>query len=70
MFKTFTIALFYLLFLMTDGKEDKFSTGPQYKNVLFISIDDLRPELGSYSNTMVKTPNLDRLAAGGSKFRT
>jgi len=28
-------------------------------NVLFISIDDLRPELGCYGNTEIVTPNLD-----------
>lgn len=31
-------------------------------NVLFIAVDDLRPELGCYGQTMIKTPNLDRLA--------
>lgn len=32
-------------------------------NVLFIAVDDLRPELGCYGNNIVKTPHLDRLAA-------
>ena len=31
-------------------------------NILFIAVDDLRPELGAYGNKMVKTPNIDRLA--------
>lgn len=31
-------------------------------NVLFIAVDDLRPELGCYGNSLIKTPNLDRLA--------
>jgi arylsulfatase A-like enzyme len=36
-------------------------------NVLFIAIDDLRPELGSYGG-LARTPDLDRLAAGGVRF--
>ena len=37
-------------------------------NVLFITIDDLRPEIGCYGNDEVKTPNIDRLAKMGVKF--
>ena len=37
-------------------------------NVLFIAVDDLRPEMGCYGNKIVKTPNLDRLAARGMVF--
>jgi arylsulfatase A-like enzyme len=40
---------------------------PRY-NVLFIISDDLRPELGSYGNPLIKTPNIDRLAARGTRF--
>jgi hypothetical protein len=40
---------------------------PKY-NVLFIAVDDLRPELGAYGNRIVKTPNIDRLAAWGVRF--
>ena len=34
-------------------------------NVLFIAVDDMRPELGCYGNQIIKTPNMDRLAARG-----
>ncbi|PYS47025.1 MAG: sulfatase [Acidobacteria bacterium] len=37
-------------------------------NVLFIISDDLRPELGSYGNTIIKTPNIDGLASRGTRF--
>src|SRR5215471_4814 len=40
---------------------------PKY-NVLFLISDDLRPELGSYGNRLIKTPNLDALAARGTRF--
>lgn len=38
-------------------------------NILFISIDDLRPTLGSYGDTTVISPNIDQLAAEGMTFR-
>jgi arylsulfatase A-like enzyme len=37
-------------------------------NILFIAIDDLKPILGCYGNTLVKTPNIDRLANMGTVF--
>lgn len=37
-------------------------------NVLFLMSDDLRPEIGCYGNTIVKTPNIDALAKSGVRF--
>ena len=37
-------------------------------NVLFIAVDDLRPEIGCYGNKLVKTPNIDRIASRGTVF--
>lgn len=37
-------------------------------NILFISIDDLRPELGCYDSPQVKTPHIDKIAAEGLRF--
>ncbi|MEG3660142.1 sulfatase [Arenibacter palladensis] len=37
-------------------------------NVLFIAIDDLRPTLGCYGDTIAITPNMDQLAAKGTIF--
>jgi len=37
-------------------------------NVLFIAVDDLRPELGVYGASHIHSPNIDRLAAEGTLF--
>lgn len=38
-------------------------------NILFIAIDDLRPELGCYGNEHIKSPNIDKLASQGYLFK-
>ena len=37
-------------------------------NVLFIAVDDLRPQLGCYGRRTTLSPNIDRLAAEGCLF--
>lgn len=37
-------------------------------NVLFIAVDDLRPQLNCYGKPFMKSPNIDRLAARGVLF--
>jgi len=37
-------------------------------NVLFIAVDDLRPQLGCYGQKQIISPNIDRLAAEGLLF--
>src|SRR6185503_17459476 len=37
-------------------------------NVLLIMADDLNDDMGTFGHRMVKTPNLDRLAARGVRF--
>lgn len=51
--------------MLSCGKSDK----PQRPNVLFISIDDLRPTLGVYGDSTAITPNINRLASEGMTFR-
>ena len=47
-----------------------FVYGTQHPNVLLILVDDLKPALGAYGDTLAKTPNIDRLAIGGARFET
>jgi arylsulfatase A-like enzyme len=37
-------------------------------NVLFVSIDDLRPELGCYGNSIIRTPHLDQFSGRAATF--
>ena len=37
-------------------------------NILFIAVDDLRPELEVYGNPIIKTPHMDQLAGEGYLF--
>ncbi|RKR14348.1 arylsulfatase A-like enzyme [Maribacter vaceletii] len=49
----------------SQKKEEKSLIKP---NILFIAIDDLRPELGCYESEIAKSPNLDKLASQGLLF--
>jgi len=40
----------------------------QKPNVLLVCVDDLKPNLGCYGDTLAKTPNIDRLAQNGVLF--
>ena len=58
-----------LLCGLTFGSHQSAATPQAQKfNVLFIISDDLRPTLGAYGNTIVKTPNIDKLATQGVRF--
>ena len=48
------------LFAQAGGK-------PKY-NVLFIAVDDLRPQLGCYGRKQIQSPHIDQLAKEGLLF--
>lgn len=49
------------------SKKNKTQTEPQ-KNVLFIMVDDLRPEFGAYGASHIHSPNMDNLATESALF--
>jgi iduronate 2-sulfatase len=40
----------------------------KYKNILFIAVDDLRPEINCFRKKKLHTPNIDNLAETGALF--
>jgi len=69
MFKLF-IPLFILIpaGIFSGCSQQPQETRKTRPNILFIAIDDLRPELGAYGNKHIKTPSIDRLARSGITF--
>jgi choline-sulfatase len=65
MLRLILLCLFGVLLLPVCANAD----GPAPPNVLWIVADDLAAyTVGAYGCTRVKTPNIDRLAAGGLRF--
>ena len=58
---------FSLNLVRADGTVDG-NTSVAKPNILFIAIDDLRPELGCYGSPIANTPSLDKLASQGLLF--
>ena len=66
---TLVFALGLALACEPSSNEEARSQGKRPPNVVFILADDLGyGELGSYGQTRIRTPNLDRLATEGMRF--
>jgi arylsulfatase A-like enzyme len=61
-----TVSLLTMSCAGADKKQESVTKKP---NVLFLIVDDLRPELRCYGSPTVKSPNIDRLAREGVLFR-
>jgi iduronate 2-sulfatase len=65
----FSIALSILVFVFSIfGCKTIPSHHETKPNVLLLYMDDLRPELGCYRKTMIKSPNIDAFAAKAIQF--
>ncbi|MCA1963217.1 MAG: sulfatase [Prosthecobacter sp.] len=58
----------WLLFLLSSFVTLHSSFAAKPLNVLFIAVDDLRPEIGCYGAAHMKTPHLDKLASQALLF--
>jgi len=72
LYKTFfaysAIAVLIISCSAPESKNDQTRETSRKPNILFISIDDLGPNLGVYGNTHIVSPNIDALAEEGTTF--
>jgi len=68
--KHFAFRLLLILTLALFIESHSYATDKkQVFNVLFVAVDDLRPELGCYGNQEIKSPNIDALASESVVFK-
>jgi iduronate 2-sulfatase len=64
----FIVITFLLVFLSCKVIEENKTLTTTKKNVLFLMIDDLRPELSIYGQNQIISPNINALAESGVTF--
>ncbi|MBL4700571.1 MAG: sulfatase [Phycisphaeraceae bacterium] len=62
------LAVTLLLCICKVGRTEVHADSSKRMNVLFIAVDDLRPELGCYGQSHIQSPNIDKLASQGTVF--
>ena len=68
--KPLLLGLSLLAAASCQNRQDKRNNAEERRpNILFIAVDDLRPELGCYGNNIISSPNIDRLASQSVTFR-
>lgn len=65
LFSIIIIALFAFNCITTGKQVENKAKKP---NILFLAVDDLRPELGCYGSSIAISPNIDKLASRGLRF--
>lgn len=61
---------FVLLFSIVNVFGEKFYDDGKKPNIVFIFVDDLRPDLGCYGNSVVQSPNLDQFSQESVLFKS
>ncbi|TXE10158.1 sulfatase [Seonamhaeicola algicola] len=66
--KFLKIVLLFAIIVACKSKEEPRETPAKKPNILFLAIDDLRPEIGAYGSEIAITPNFDKFASQGLLF--
>jgi arylsulfatase A-like enzyme len=67
--KLFIPILFFILAVIAGFRfttSETIEIEAKKTNIILLTVDDLKPVLGCYGDTIIHTPNIDRLAQGGT----
>ncbi|MBD0825179.1 sulfatase [Aestuariibaculum marinum] len=64
----YKVSVFFVLSIFSIFKVFAQQKNTQPPNILLILVDDLKPNLGAYGDTLVVSPNIDKLASEGIRF--